>query len=72
MLGPKRAGARVRGVDVEVVRYKPEQKCVLRYDITWAGGEREMVYAKVAEAGTRVSVTVVTSIPWALAASTWA
>ena len=44
--------ARVADVAVRVVRYKPERKCVLRYDLTWAGGAAPsrpaVVYAKVA------------------------
>jgi hypothetical protein len=42
-------GAAVRELAVHVVRYKPERKCVLRYDIQWAvdTGLPSLVYAKV-------------------------
>jgi Phosphotransferase enzyme family len=40
--------ARVRDVGVQVVRYKPERKCLLRYDLEWsAGGRPSVVYARV-------------------------
>lgn len=45
-------GAKVRGVGVNVVRYKPERKCVLRYDVRWTEdtGAPSVVYAKVVRA----------------------
>src|SRR5437016_2100853 len=51
-LAARTGRARVADVAVHVVRYKPERKCVLRYDLTWAGGaapsQPAVVYAKVA------------------------
>src|SRR5437870_7297738 len=51
-LAARTGHARVADVAVHVVRYKPERKCVLRYDLTWAGGAAPsrpaVVYAKVA------------------------
>ena len=51
-LAARTGRARVADVAVHVVRYKPERKCVLRYDLTWAGGAAPsrpaVVYAKVA------------------------
>jgi len=49
VLGPRHAGRRVCAVDVEAVRYKPGRQCVLRYDVTWAGGLTEILFGKVAE-----------------------
>src|SRR5256885_13643874 len=49
-------GATARQVGVEVVRYKPEHKCLLRYDIAWAGEETaelpRVVYGKVSRPST--------------------
>ena len=40
--------ARVRDVAAQVVRYKPERKCLLRYDLTWGvAGCPSVVYARV-------------------------
>jgi hypothetical protein len=41
-------GARLASVGIDVMRYKPGRKCVLRYDLDWAGGESLpwLVYAK--------------------------
>jgi hypothetical protein len=36
MLAGRDSGARLRQVAAHVVRYKPERKCLLRYDLTWA------------------------------------
>ena len=51
-LAARTGHARLADVAVHVVRYKPERKCVLRYDLTWAGGAAPsrpaVVYAKVA------------------------
>ena len=51
-LAARTGRARLADVAVHVVRYKPERKCVLRYDLTWAGGAAPsrpaVVYAKVA------------------------
>ena len=51
-LAARTGHARVADVAVRVVRYKPERKCVLRYDLTWTGGAAPsrpaVVYAKVA------------------------
>ena len=49
VLGPRHAGRRVCAVDVEAVRYKPGRQCVLRYDVTWAGGLTETLFGKVAQ-----------------------
>jgi len=51
-LAPRTGGARLVGVAVHVVRYKPARKCLFRYELTWAGGAAPsrpaVVYAKVA------------------------
>lgn len=51
-LGISTARARLQSVDVHVMRYKPDRKCLLRYDLTWAarGGETlpRVVWARVA------------------------
>src|SRR5262245_47164295 len=41
-------GAVLSGVAIDVLRYKPERKCVLRYDLEWSGGDSLpwLVYAK--------------------------
>jgi hypothetical protein len=36
-LMPRGAGARLQAVTVRVMRYKPERKCLLRYELAWAG-----------------------------------
>ncbi|TMA44949.1 MAG: aminoglycoside phosphotransferase family protein, partial [Deltaproteobacteria bacterium] len=44
-------GARLAGVGVHVVRYKPARKCLFRYELTWADGAPRrptLVYAKLA------------------------
>jgi hypothetical protein len=35
-LAARTGGARVNHVEIRVVRYKPEQKCLVRYDVSWA------------------------------------
>lgn len=35
-LAGRTRGARVNNVESRVIRYKPEQKCLVRYDISWA------------------------------------
>src|SRR5207249_54014 len=51
-LAARTGGARLAGVAVHVVRYKPARKCLFRYELTWAGGAAAsrpaVVYAKVA------------------------
>jgi len=51
-LSGRTGGCRVRAVEVELLRYKPGRKCLLRYDITWASAEPArcptLVYARVA------------------------
>ena len=51
-LAARTGGARLAGVAVHVVRYKPARKCLFRYELTWAGGAAPsrpaVVYAKVA------------------------
>jgi hypothetical protein len=43
-----RDGAALSAVGVEVVRYKPERKCLLRYELSWEGGAApEIAYARV-------------------------
>ena len=46
------AAARLESVAVHVRRYKPERKCLLRYDLTWTAGEGDrlprVVWARVA------------------------
>jgi hypothetical protein len=50
-LAERTGGCPVRDVVVELLRYKPERKCLLRYDIRWAPGEPPrcpaIVYARV-------------------------
>ena len=45
-------GARLQAVEAHVMRYKPERKCVLRYDLTWADskvvGAPSVVWARLA------------------------
>ncbi|HYW24381.1 MAG TPA: aminoglycoside phosphotransferase family protein [Terriglobales bacterium] len=44
----ERGEGRVRDVAVQVVRYKPERKCLLRYDLTWSVvAGPSIVYARV-------------------------
>jgi aminoglycoside phosphotransferase (APT) family kinase protein len=47
-------GARVRAVAAHPLRYKPQRKCLLRYDIAWAGPHADeapaVVYARVVRA----------------------
>jgi hypothetical protein len=54
-LARRSGGARIAGVAVEAVRYKPQNKCLFRYDITWAAGAGEsapdVVYARVTQPG---------------------
>jgi Phosphotransferase enzyme family len=40
LLAPHVDGAHLRSLAVEVMRYKPERKCLLRYDLAWSGGDR--------------------------------
>ena len=51
-LGIPESRGRLQSVDVHVMRYKPERKCLLRYDLTWAADvERRLphvVWARVA------------------------
>ena len=51
-LAARTGGRCVRDVVVELLRYKPERKCLLRYDITWVSGEPTrcpaVVFARVA------------------------
>jgi hypothetical protein len=39
-LAERTGGARARDVAVRAIRFKPEQKCLVRYEIRWAGGGR--------------------------------
>ncbi len=52
MLGGPRARAHLQSVAVHVMRYKPERKCLLRYDLAWGADEVEplprVVWARVA------------------------
>jgi len=41
-LAERAAGARLTSVAVHVMRYKPERKCLLRYDLTWAPDGRAL------------------------------
>src|SRR5207249_9258528 len=51
-LAARTGGARLAGVAVHVVRYKPARKCLFRYELTWVGGAAPsrpaVVYAKMA------------------------
>jgi len=51
-LAARTGGARLASVAARLVRYKPERKCLFRYELSWAGGaapERPAtIYAKVA------------------------
>jgi hypothetical protein len=50
-LALRAGGERVRAVRARAVRYKPERKCLVRYDIRWAGGAEDLpavVYGRVA------------------------
>jgi hypothetical protein len=52
MLATSGLGAHLESVAVHVMRYKPERKCLLRYDLAWANDEGEqlprVVWARVA------------------------
>jgi hypothetical protein len=51
-LADRSGGARVVDVVARVMRYKPERKCLLRYDVTWdAPSAPAVVWAKVARTG---------------------
>ncbi|TMM01843.1 MAG: aminoglycoside phosphotransferase family protein [Actinobacteria bacterium] len=44
-----RDGATLAAVRIEVLRYKPERKCLLRYELAWDGAPAsEIAYARVA------------------------
>ena len=54
MLGGRAAGRQLRSVHAKAMRYKPEQKCLLRYDLCWdsspAGDAPEVVWARMTRA----------------------
>ena len=51
-LAPHAAGSRLQSVTARVMRYKPERKCLLRYDLAWCDGAPaaapRVVWARVA------------------------
>ncbi len=50
VLADRRAGTQLTSVTAHVVRYKPGRKCLLRYDLAWAAGGRDLprvVWARV-------------------------
>jgi hypothetical protein len=52
VLAPHAAGSRLQSVTPRVMRYKPERKCLLRYDLAWCDGAPDtaprVVWARVA------------------------
>ena len=54
-LAPRASERHVEDIDIEVVRYKPARKCLLRYRLTWSGPDRahqpDAVYGKLTERG---------------------
>jgi hypothetical protein len=54
-LAGRTGGARITSVAIRVIRYKPEQKCLVRYDISWAAAPLpgpHTVYGRISSAKT--------------------
>ena len=55
-LAPHARGAQLRSVTARVMRYKPERKCLLRYDLAWCDGAPALapgvVWARIARRAT--------------------